>query len=73
MGWIIGNMLYPQAVKPNDSDSHYGLLIDYDSRSEAYHFLFLFCLMALNPLPREFPQQSSLYFDDSDTPWMLWA
>ena len=41
---------------------------------KAYHFLFLFCLMALNPLPRNSPQQSSFYF------WwfrhsfrMLWA
>ena len=39
----------------------YGLLIMILDL-KTYHFLFLFCLMALNPLPRNSPQQSSFYF-----------
>lgn len=51
----------------------YGLLIMILDL-KAYHFLFLFCLMALNPLPRNSPQQSSFcfwWFRHSF--WMLWA
>ena len=35
---------------------------------KAYHFLFLYCLMVLNPPPRNSPQKADAILDDSEDP-----
>lgn len=61
----VGAIFYAHRLYNSTTPVSHGLLIlIVDLR--AHHFLFLFCLMVLNLLPRNSPNKADSIFDDSE-------